>query len=74
MRLLFITMLASLGTAMVGLWHPSGVFRVPRLGIQQGQGHCQHCGMNEITHQAHLCAYCYWNLPGSRLEQYIREQ
>ena len=74
MRLLLLTMIASMSTTMVGLPSPSAILRVLRLGIHQRHGQCQHCGMNEVTHSARLCTYCYWNLPGSRLQQYVLEQ
>src|SRR5512142_1770519 len=35
---------------------------------------CEHCRMNEATHLPGLCTYCYWNLPGSRVMEYVREQ
>ena len=71
MRLLWLTILASLSTCVFGLLYPSPVLRLLRLGIHETDAHCQHCRMNEIAHAAHLCTYCYWNLPGSRLQQYM---
>jgi hypothetical protein len=46
-------------------------------GLRRGSNRegalCQHCGMNEATHLPRLCAYCYWNLPGSRVKEYLTE-
>lgn len=73
MRLLFITILAFVSTTMLGLLYPSKAVRLQRFAGGESHGRCQHCRMNEVTHSALLCTYCYWNLPGSRLEQYMQE-
>ena len=72
MRLLFLTMLASLSTTVFGFVYPSTPLPILRRGLSERHPHCRHCGMNEISHPAGLCTYCYWNLPGSRVQEYIR--
>lgn len=70
MRLLFMTVLASLGTTMCLVLSSSATVRILRRGAGPQHPHGRHCGMNEITRPARLCTYCYWNLPGSRVQQY----
>ena len=72
MRLLFMTMLASVGTTVFGLLCPSPSVRLLRRGTGEQQSHCRHCGMNEITHAVRLCTYCYWNLLTSARDGFWR--
>lgn len=51
----------------------SATVRDLRCGKHEEDGFCQHCGMNEATHLPCLCTYCYWNLPGSRVKEYLKE-
>jgi hypothetical protein len=74
MRLLFMTMLASLGATLFGFVYPSAPLRILRRGPSERHPYCRHCGINEIANSARLCAHCYWNLPGSRVQEYISQQ
>jgi hypothetical protein len=58
MRLLFMTMLASLSTIILGFLCPSAASRAFRLAASAQHPLCRHCGMNELTRTAQLCTYC----------------
>jgi hypothetical protein len=70
MRLLFMTLLASLRTTILGLFSVSATVPIWRRETRQRQSCCRHFRMNESSHPARLCMYCYWTLPGSRVNAY----
>jgi hypothetical protein len=51
----------------------SVIARHMRNGTTPGRELCQYCGMNEASHRPQLCTYCYWNLPGSRVQEYFSQ-
>jgi hypothetical protein len=63
------------GLSRIAMCQRAAPTRTPlRLAAHRQPSLCEHCRMNEATHLPGLCTYCYWNLPASRLVEYVRDQ